>query len=416
MTAAGAAPTATAFNPKVMLAVIVAGALALAAYLVLTAYSPQLAKGNNGGAHALSNSATGFAGLVALTKQAGVESIVSRDQESPTDGSLLVLTPEASTAPGDVEKIVNAHQAIGPTLIILPKWETSRHPYRPGWVQIDGTIFMNSLDMLPLKGWETEMKLGEMQSASGRDWTFQADFEEGERPIRFRLPATYQGLSCARCESPIALPDGKLLVATLWWDYPVYILADPDILNNHGLRTKEQARAALTLLDRLAEYGDADHVVFDVTLNGFGKQRSILRFLFEPPFLAITLCLVLAAILAGWQAFNRFGPPARRAREIALGKTALIVNGAELMRQAGKDHHGAVAYARNVRDHLAQALKAPGGLEDTALDQWLDRFTPPGMPKFSELMYKMTGTSDAGQMVEIGRDMSRWRKGVLREH
>ena len=49
-------------------------------------------------------------------------------------------------------------------------------------------------------------------------------------------------------------------------------------------------------------------------------------------------------------------------------------------------------------------------------DRWLDRFTPTNMKSFSQLMHEMTGAPDAGEMVKIGREMSRWRKGVLREH
>ncbi len=416
----------SAFNPRVMLAIIVAGALALAAYMVLTAYSPQLAKGNNGGAHALSNGATGFSALVALTKESGIDSEVYRDEGSPGENSLLVLTPDFMTSPDDVKELVGGHQSKGPTLIILPKWETRRHPYRTGWVERVGIPFLSGLQMLPLKTWGEKLELeqdGQLSGAPSQKakseiakTPFATNFPEDGRPIRFLMPEQRQSLRCGQCTDSIRYPDGKVMVAAMWDDYPVYILADPDFLNNQGLKDKTAGVAALQLLDRLAEDGNAEWIAFDVTLNGLGKQRSILRFLFEPPFLAITLCLVLAGVLAGWQAFNRFGPPARRRCEIALGKDALITSGAELMKQAGKDRHGAGVYARHMRDLLAQALKAPGGLDEAALESWLDRFTPPDMRKFSTLMQEMTRAANAEQMVIIGREMTRWRKGVLREH
>ncbi|MBN9788872.1 hypothetical protein DMP17_09715 [Pseudonocardia sp. TMWB2A] len=414
--ASAPASSGGAFDPRIILAVIVAGALSIAAYTFLSAYSPQLSSGNNGGAHALSNSATGFSALVALAKESGMASSVHRDEDDSGEGALLVLTPELGTEADAVKKQIEAHQANGPTLIILPKWLVQKHPVRPGWVQrLGDTPFMFSNE-IPEEYWGVKMSAKRVAGAAKTAQPVASSFDDGSAPVHLILPPDYIAIDCAACEDGLRLADGKYLVATSWPDYPVFILAEPDLLNNYGLRDKARGKAAMELLSRIASYGDADRLAFDVTLNGFGKKKSILRFLFEPPFLAVTLCLVLAAILAGWQAFNRFGPPARRAREIALGKNALIANGAELMKQAGKDHHGAGVYARHVRDQLASALKAPSGLEDEALNRWLDRFTPTNMKSFSQLMHEMTGAPDAGEMVKIGREMSRWRKGVLREH
>lgn len=418
-TTAGSARQAAsggAFNPRIILAVIVAGALSIAAYTVLSAYSPQLSSGNNGGAHALSNSATGFSALVALARETGLQGSIHREEFDAGEGALLVLTPEFGTDPDEIKKRIEEHQAYGPTLVILPKWLVKKHPMRPGWVQrFSDTPFLIGSD-IPGAYWGTETPVKRALGSAKSGQTVTTGFDDGSAPVRLSLPPDYIALNCKVCEDGLRLPDGNLLLAVSWPDYPVFLLAEPDLLNNYGLRDKAHGKAAMELLSRVAHYGDAGYIAFDVTLNGFGKKKSILRFLFEPPFLAVTLCLVLAAILAGWQAFNRFGPPAQRAREIALGKNALIANGAELMKQAGKDHHGAGVYARHVRDQLASALKAPSGLEDEALNRWLDRFTPMNMKSFSQLMQEMTGAPDAGEMVKIGREMSRWRKGVLREH
>src|SRR5439155_9784136 len=79
-------------------------------------------------------------------------------------------------------------------------------------------------------------------------------------------------------------------------------------------------------------------VMFDATLNGFARERSILRLLFDPPFLAVTLCLFAAAALAGFQAFVRFGPMRRSGRVFALGKEALADSSAALIRLAAREH------------------------------------------------------------------------------
>ena len=59
------------FNRGTMLVVTAIGVLAFIAMLVLGAYAPDLRSGRNGGAHALSNAATGFSGLVRLAEATG---------------------------------------------------------------------------------------------------------------------------------------------------------------------------------------------------------------------------------------------------------------------------------------------------------------------------------------------------------
>ena len=87
---------------------------------------------------------------------------------------------------------------------------------------------------------------------------------------------------------------------------PIYILSDPDLINTHGLKDLGTMQTGFAIVGAL-KAGDGP-VMFDATLNGFARERSILRLLFDPPFLAVTLCLFAAAALAGFQAFVRFGP------------------------------------------------------------------------------------------------------------
>ena len=110
----------------------------------------------------------------------------------------------------------------------------------------------------------------------------------------------------------------------------LYILSEPDLINNHGMGDERQARAALALLDDLNSTG-ASSVLFDVTANGLGRSLSPLKLAFDPPFLAVTLTIFAAMLLAAWQAAVRFGPVERRARAIAFGKAALVDNSAALI-------------------------------------------------------------------------------------
>lgn len=409
----GASSAQGAFNPKVIVALIVAGAVALLLYLILTAYSPQLSSGKNGGAHGLSNSAVGYSALVKMVEAASDKtSVISRDPETVFYESLLVVTPETTSEPQEVKKIVDAHLQKGPVLIILPKWITVDDPKHRGWVSRVGEWPDNTM-WLPLKEWGVELET--MVKPDGGPTT--ATSEHLDQPLTIAIPDKAQLIRCSKCTPAFPYAGDEMVVAEIERNgRSLYILAEPDLFNNQGIAKRENGLAALRLMNGIVYDSQASDIMFDVTLNGFGKTQSILRFLFEPPFLAITLCLLAAAILAAWQAFHRFGPALARVREVALGKNALITNGAELMRQAGKERHGASVYARHMRERMAQTLKAPAGLDDDALDHWLDRFTPPGSPLFSEMIRAMILADNDVDMVRIGAQLSRWRKDVLREH
>ena len=110
---------------------------------------------------------------------------------------------------------------------------------------------------------------------------------------------------------------------------PLFVLADPDLLNNHGMADARRAAAALALLDWLNST-DAEAVHFDVTLNGLGNSKSPLKLAFDPPFLAVTLALVAALLLAAFlfgrsflgRSFLRGGRLGRRGAADASSGTA----------------------------------------------------------------------------------------------
>src|SRR3546814_10370833 len=86
----------------------------------------------------------------------------------------------------------------------------------------------------------------------------------------------------------------------------LYILADPDLVDNFAFASRDKARGAALLLDAIGEDANASGFAFDLTLAGFGGGRSLLRFAFVPPFIGITLCVIAAGLLALWQAWMRF--------------------------------------------------------------------------------------------------------------
>src|SRR3954469_7573466 len=82
------------FNRGTMLLITAIGTLAFIAMLVLGAYAPDLRSGKNGGAHALSNAAIGFSGLVRLAEATGREPKIIRSEDQLEDEDLAVITPD----------------------------------------------------------------------------------------------------------------------------------------------------------------------------------------------------------------------------------------------------------------------------------------------------------------------------------
>lgn len=468
----GEAP-ARSFDPRIIGALIVAAILGFIGYWVLTAFSPELSDGQDGRAHALSRSAVSYSALVDVLRRTGRDPVIGRAiPEFPADEAepgLLVLTMEDRFGSASVEDVL-ARYPQRTVLIVLPKWAVMADPRRRGWVQHfpgmgdagpiapprhEGDAAAKSdrpadeevADIVvPMMGPQSNGRLfgphrlipvdGAPASVSG--------LVDGQFLIVPTPRARPRSIAGDRFTAVVPLGKGALLAR---WDQPeaderegadddnggfnpetgaideavdplpgrtIYVLADPDMLNNIGMNDPARATAAVALLDALGASDEG--VTFDVTLNGLGaSDRSLLRLAFTPPFLGLTLCLLIAALLALWQGFVRFGPPLRDLRSIAFGKAALVANSAQLIVQARRLPGFADRYVNMVREAAAQRLHAPTALAGVALDRWLDRFTDSQGRSFSELASALERARTSTDIVAGAAALGQWRKDILRD-
>lgn len=392
------------FNPRLVVGMIVAGIVAFAALLLLLAYGSRLGSGRSGQANALSVAATGFKGLVTLTDELREAHPV--EDRAEWAEHLLVVTVDERTGPGDIATLFE-RRSDRPTLLILPKWFTLRHPIRRGWVRAVGPGIGAGVAPLLGNGIEVSLLSGDApQAVVGTGVLGGLSVPVPRSPQQIEGPDLYPLLS---------LPGGGALIAQIG-DAPHYIVADPDLLNNHGLRDLRQARAAMAMIDRMNDEGA--FVDFDLTMNGQGaggkESPNMLRLAFEPPFLAMTLALVFAALLAGLHGAFRFGPGRREERAIAFGKAALVENGAGLIRLAGREAGLGGAYADVVRQDAARSTGASPWLKGNEVDAYLDRFGRPGRPGFSELATRLALARDRQSLVAAARALFQWKKEIIR--
>jgi hypothetical protein len=391
------------------LIVVLVGVFAFAGMSVLLPYEHDLRSGDDGGAHALSRSAVGYAGLVKGLRLAGDAVTVNR---APLRGhhanGLLVITPGVSADRGQVLPL--AREFDGPTLVILPKWFTMADPRHAGWVRRlgpTGDPVRTDRSFLAVNVRRHPGSASTVLTAAGPPFRGGETFATG--PI-----SDLQTFEGGDWQPVLRDQAGEAVLVTdprSW----VFVLSDPDLVNNQGLRDGRAFASAVAIIQALS-VGDGP-VIFDVRLNGLGRERSVLRLLFDPPFLAVTLCLAAAAVLAGWQAFCRFGPARRPERAVALGKAALIENSASLIRLAGREARMGGPYADLTAELAAKASGAPSELAGEDLARALDRLAAQrgASGRFEDLRRAAGEARSVSDMLSAASRLHCWRLALTGE-
>jgi hypothetical protein len=238
-----------------------------------------------------------------------------------------------------------------PGLVILPKW-------------VAGTVASataHESTLIPLR--EIERLPGQIG-----DWPlrlirpepgFLAGMVDGQQVALFHGQVFDADRMPTNCSDLISLPQG-VLIASCFVDgensYPVYLLSDPDLMNNHGLTLADNAQVASDLIRALApqSVGNAENtpaIYIDsagenlVEYYDYGEERQdydrstedFARF-FAPPLTGLWAVLSIVLGLALWRGARRFGP-AQGDEEATpeRSKLAAIATNARLLRIAGHD-------------------------------------------------------------------------------
>ncbi|MFC3099086.1 DUF4350 domain-containing protein [Alteraurantiacibacter palmitatis] len=329
-------------------------------------------------AHGRSNALDGYSGLVQLLERRGHDVRLTR---APSDADavedLLILTPGTTTDPQRLEDVLWARSTTGPTIVILPKWQSRPLPdnapegTRDEWVELAPGYTalwfsqVPSLAALTLAtgesaGWQGLGLSGRFPSELVQAITELPNDElfplitdaEGDLLAGYWNrggwhPALAEAAGVAFSQEAEDGQDGDL--------FPLIVVAEPDLFNNYGMADEVRARAAVALVELAMEGEDVD-IVFDLTMPGLGASENLLTLAFRPPFLAATLCLLLAMLVVGWRAFRRFGPPLAQAPAMRAGKAQLARNSAALIERARRWRLLGAPYAALVAARLAGAL------------------------------------------------------------
>ncbi len=71
-------------------------------------------------------------------------------------------------------------------------------------------------------------------------------------------------------------------------------------------------------------------------------------------------------------------------------------------------------YAALMRDVAGRAVGAPRELAAERLEAFLDRLSPPGRPRLSDLLGRAKIVGDRAALVRAARDLHRWKTEITR--
>jgi len=392
--------TTSPFRTRTVLLLIAAGLVLMLGFLLVNGYGDLIDRKRGNTPSATSRFATGFHGLSDLIEKSGGTVTLSGDAATRPDRGLMILTPNFRTKPAELEAALKeAAGESAPALIVLPKWATRPQKLRPTREE--------RITDVP-SGMLVEMLAPVTKVSVRRVEKVKLLYPTSLNLRPFKTPEVVQSINGDKIYPLITASNGDAVLAEVPGKH-IYILADPDLLNNLGLAERQNAFAAIALLAAL----DPDNpgtIVFDTMLPYGAGGRNLIQLMFEPPFLGVTIALLAAALLAGIATWARFGPPRREPRAVAFGKRALIENIVSLARRAQRVREGGGAYADTVRDWAARRLALPRTLQGEALDAHLDALrtdTP-----YAATADRVRNAKTEAELLHAAQKLDDWRKEV----
>lgn len=348
------------FSAGIIIAMIGVGLASFIAVFALIGWAPELASKNRAAQTPYSTSALGYAGLIEVLRADGQTVTVSRLERTRevANGLLIITIPPGGFRRADSFDVDDVSE---PVLYVLPKWFGQIDPRKREWQDDTGLLQRRSVARL-VNTFDDNGDIWRLRNPGTINTLFgdyTPDFEHKMQVI----------------ESDTLVPVVEVAGGSLIARIPgkqAFILSDPDVLNTFGLARRENAAFGLGFIDWLQSTSGGD-IIFDATVHGFARDESLMRVIFDAPFIGATLLAIATILLIGWAAFIRFGPPVREVRKISFGKRALAESSAGLVSMGRREGKMAPSYLDLTRRWLIRRLGLPAALSQDELDTVLDR-------------------------------------------
>lgn len=359
------------------------------------------------GASAFSRSAIGYAGIADVMHRLGARVVKSRkDSLGKLDpaGVLVLAEPSPGVATQQMSMLMNAHTV----LLILPKWTGAESPGHRGWIA--------RAVQVPVSTARSATQYANIDVVRVPHVTAWSHNEVGGAPRI--VEGDVQLIKSSRLRPVVGSDSGMLVGEMRNGRRRVWILADPDVMQNHGLADPDNAAFSVALIDALR--GTDGNVVFDEVVHGFEQTAgSPLRLLFEFPFVLATVQGAVAVGLLLWATMRRFGAPLSPPVELKSGKRSLIEATANLLDVARHRPIIIQRYVHAIVQDVARQLHAPAGLSDAELLAWLGHSARARDAQIdcgavvSQVDALVAGGRGAGvPLATLARDIFRWKREV----
>lgn len=346
-------------------AVVVASliSVSMAATMFLSVYGDALFTPTSAAADAWSRSALGHHAFLELVRRRGRSVVVSRArtaEKASTGAPTALLEPRLGAEDPRTEgRLDEIGGAAGRLLLVLPKREGVPDLERRGWIEHERLLPPDEVDRV-LEALDLEATVFRpARRLEAGSWKGSLPAPELRDPQLVRSKAL----------TPLLASEDGILVGELETeDRRLLVVADPDLLETHGLGRGENAELALAVLDRL---GGEPTLLVDETLHGWELEPSLVQELLRFPLVLATLQAVVTLALLAWAALVRFGRPVPPAPLLRGGKEFLVQNVADMLRAGGHAKEAARAYLRATREEVLARIPPPGGAESP--ETWLLR-------------------------------------------
>jgi hypothetical protein len=380
-------------------------AVSLGAAALLGVYGDALYDPPSFAPDAFSRSAVGHRAVVELLRGLGWQVLLSRHRTADKADEAVVALLEPRVGPaGETRQglLQGVNESAPQLLVVLPKRNAFPDPVRPR--------FAGATQLLPLPDVQAVLDGLEIAGAVVRPARSVSTWQGALPAPTLDQP---QLVTSADLVPLLSTDEGMLAGELVQGGARTIVLADPDVLETHGLAKGENAALVVALLERLGA-GELP-VVVDETLHGFDQQPSLARELLRFPLVLATLSALFAAALLAWAAFVSFGRPVRPEPALAPGKLFLVESTAGLLRHGGHFGDAAAAYLRAAKDEVIHRLRPPG--EPGEPYAWLARVADArgraGALRALEERVRRLGARRAGgeeEAVRAAQAIHRWRE------
>jgi len=399
---------APVFSQRTIIWLIAVGGLSFLCTIVLVIFGEDLLPTSTVQANAYSQSAIGHMAFVETLRALGIPVLVSRSDSALKAGpNDLVIVAEPPAEQKDDAYLLGLLEA-DRVLLVLPKWVANADFKNRHWAkQVYRLPSDNADDILRIVASHGSTRIVQ------REIGWNRNRYGGEASLAQPQLMTADGLMpIIDSNLGVLLGEAEDSYGRLW------VLSDPDLISNQGLKHGDNAVIAVGMVQELLPAGGS--VIVDEVIHGFRRDPSVWRELFEFPIIIITINALAAVAVLLWSATGRFGSPIPIEPPLKAGKTTLIGNAAGLLQFGGHSVEILGRYLAVTFADVASRVHAPAQLGGAALDQWLERIgkarhvrsAPAQLRREAELA-TAAGRADDRRLLHAARDLHRWKREML---